>query len=246
MEGLLKVIFPFLSTTKNYDQVLRKLASFAFYEGYILTLMLRSVPRIDTFFTRMEVWGPIGKVLSLIPHHTGYNISGIVIGFAIAILTHMFQFHDRISDMVGIRRQFDRKNFLIPMAAHVGIRITPEKDKRLREQRDRLMQAVFYRYASSRDEAPLVDKHYIEHALNAWSWLWVFVEGAAYWSTAAIIAWWFGDARLALWLAFVAIIAVIIGIFQRLRLPGFARPQVEAILRDQKAANEVERVFRAL
>ena len=41
MEEVLDLVLPFLSTTKNYDEILKKLAGFAFYETYIITLLLR-------------------------------------------------------------------------------------------------------------------------------------------------------------------------------------------------------------
>jgi hypothetical protein len=246
MDDLIKVILPFFSTTKNYGQALRRLASFAFYEIYLLTLIMRSIPRVDSFFAGIEAWGPFGKVLGLIPNYTDYNISGIAIGFAVAIFTHMFQFHERISDVMGIRRQFDHKHILVPMAIQVGTAITPAKDKKLRQQRDKLMHAVFYKYASSRNKDSIVDQHDIEHALNAWSWLWVFVEGAVYWIITAIVALLMDDKHLAIILASGSFLAVVIATFQRLRLPGYARPQIETILNNQGANAEVRETFDAL
>jgi hypothetical protein len=170
---------PFLSP-KNYGEILNKLASFAFCETYFITLLLRANPRFDAFFTTIESWGPVGKVVGIIPHHEVLNLSGIVVAFVVAILTHTYQFHDRISDIFGIRSRFDRKSILIPLAHRVGSVVTKDKEAKIAQRRDELMHAVFYKYASSRDEHPLVDKHDIEHALNAWSWLWVFIEGVFY------------------------------------------------------------------
>jgi hypothetical protein len=180
MREFLDLMLPFFSTTKNYDDILRKLASFAFYETYVITLLLRSNPRFDAFFSAIESWGPVGKVVAVIPHHEVLNLSGIVIAFIVAILTHTFKFHDKISDVFGIRSRFDRKNILVPLAHRVGSRVTKDKETRIAQRRDELMRAVFYKYASSRAESPLVDKHDIEHALTAWSWLWAFIEGCVY------------------------------------------------------------------
>jgi hypothetical protein len=192
MKEVIDLVLPFFSTTKNYDDILRKLASFAFYETYIITLLLRANPRFDASFTAVESWGPVGKVVGIIPHHEVLNLSGIVIAFVVAILTHTYQFHDRISDVFGIRSRFDRKSILIPLAHLVGSVITNDKEAKIAQRRDELMHAVFYKYASSRAEHPLVDKHDIEHALNAWSWFWVFIEGAFYFGVGAFIAWWLG------------------------------------------------------
>ncbi|MEQ9449096.1 MAG: hypothetical protein RLN70_09360, partial [Rhodospirillaceae bacterium] len=83
MVDLIKLLLPFFHTPKSFGQVLTKLASFAFYETYIITLFLRSNPTLDTFFGRIESWGPIGKVVSIIPHHEALNLSGVVIAFSI-------------------------------------------------------------------------------------------------------------------------------------------------------------------
>jgi hypothetical protein len=131
MKEVIDLVLPFFSTTKNYDDILKKCASFAFYETYLITLLLRANPRFDAFFTGIESWGPIGRVIHIIPHYDVLNLSGIVIAFAVAILTHTFQFHDRISDVLGIRRRFDRKSILTPLAQRVGSPITKDKEAKI-------------------------------------------------------------------------------------------------------------------
>jgi hypothetical protein len=69
MGEVIKLILPFLSTTKNYAEVLTKLASFAWYETYFITLLLRSNWRVDSLFTTIETWGPIGRAIRIIPHY---------------------------------------------------------------------------------------------------------------------------------------------------------------------------------
>jgi hypothetical protein len=134
----------------------------------------------DAFFTSIESWGPIGKVVGIIPHHGVLNLSGLVIAFIVAALTHMFHFHDLISDVFGIRRRFDRKTILIPLAKRVGSAITKDKEAKIAQRRDELMHSVFYKYASSRANNPLVDKHDIEHALNQCG------VGSGYWSRLSV------------------------------------------------------------
>jgi hypothetical protein len=108
------------------------------------------------------------------------------------------------------------------------------------------MHAVFYKYASSRDNHPLVDKHDIEHALNAWSWLWVFAEGVFYFGVGAIIAWWFGSRNLAATFAIVSTALLVLAVVQCARLDRYARPQIDTIAADPTASHEVKRKFDAL
>jgi hypothetical protein len=108
------------------------------------------------------------------------------------------------------------------------------------------MHAVFYKYASSRDEHPLVDRHDIEHALYAWSWFWVFIEGVFYFSVGTIIAWWLDSCNLAAAFTIVSITFLVLALVQRFRLDSYARPQIDTIAADPTAAYDVKGKFDAL
>lgn len=246
MGEVVKLVLPFLVTPKNYGEMLTKLASFAFYEAYLITLLLRANPIAAAFFTTIESWGPIGKVVVIIPHHDVLNLAGIVIAFVLAVLTHTFQFHDRISDVFGIRRRFDRKSILIPLSQRVGSAVSEDKETKIGKHRDELMRAVFYRYASSRADKPLVDKHDIEHALNAWSWFWASVEAVAYFGVGAMSATLLGSPDLMRTFAMIAASFLIIALVQHMRLAGYARPQINSIAADPTAAFDVKNQFDAL
>jgi hypothetical protein len=185
-------------------------------------------------------------VLGIIPNYEVLNVSGFVIAFMVAILTHTFHFHDRISDVLGIRRRFDRKNILIPLAKRVGSVVTKDKEAKIAHRRHELMRLVFYKYASSRADNPLVDKHDIEHALNAWCGFWVFVEAAFYFGVAAIIGWWLGSSKLALTFTIVSIAFLIIAFMKRAGLGRYARSQIESIAADPTASYEIKKQFDAL
>ena len=185
-------------------------------------------------------------MVGIIPHHEVLNLSGVVIAFAAAVLTHMFQFHDRISDVLGIRRRFDRQHILVPLALRVGSVITKDKEAKIERHRDELMRAVFYKYATSRGDNLPVDKHDIEHALNAWSWFWVLVEAVAYFGVGAIIAWCLGSHDLAGDLAIISAALFLIAFLQCRRLARYAQPQIGSIANDPTAAYNVKRQFDAL
>ena len=106
--------------------------------------------------------------------------------------------------------------------------------------------AVFYKYASSRAEKPLVDKHDIEHALNAWSWFWVLVEAFCYFGVGAVLAWCLGSPNLALTFVAVSAVLLILAFAQRTRLGGYARPQIDTIAADPTASYDIKSRFDAL
>jgi hypothetical protein len=246
MGDVLKLIIPFYSMPKNYDEVLRRLASLAFYEIYLITLILRGNPHFDAFIKALESWGPVGKIVDLIPHHDVLDPAGFVIAVAMASLSYIFQLHDQISNVIGIRRRFDRDRILVPLAKRVGVLMTNDKKAKIANCRERLMRAVFYKYASSRSDKPLVDKHDIEQALSAWSWFWAFVEAVFYFAIGAVIAWWLGSSNLAQVFAGISIVSLVIAWAQYLRLGRYARPQVDSISADETAATYVKQQFDAL
>ncbi len=246
MGDIVKLIIPFFSTPVNYDDVLKRLASFAFYEIYLITLILRTNHHVDDFLRTLEGWGPVGKVVDIIPHHEVLDPAGLVIAIGMASLGYMFQLHDRVSDIIGIRRRFDCKHILIPLAKRVGSQITKEKELKIAKHRDELMRAVFYRYASSRSDKPLVDKHDIEHALGAWCWFWSFVEAILYFSIGALMAWWSGSKELARAFGIAVAVFFAIASVQRPRLNRYARPQIDSIAHDEIASAFVKQQFDAL
>ena len=246
MEAIAKLILPFFSTPKNYADVLTKLASFTFYQVYLITFLLRDNPIIEAAFTKAESWEPISKLVSKVPGYDTVNISGFVIAIILAVLTHIFHLHDRISDLLGLRRRFDLNEILLPLMKLVEFPVTDATREKLTQKRHEIMRKVFYKYASSGGGSTLVDKHDIEHALAARSWLWILVEGAFYFSVGALIAWWFGSNDLAAFFAFVVVTFICFAAIQRQRLGRYARPQVQAIASDPTARNSVKSVFDAL
>lgn len=86
MMDFVKLIIPIFYTTKNYEDILKRLAGFTFYETYLITLLLRNNSRVKDFFTSVESWGSVGDALRVIAHYDVLNIAGIVIARLICIL----------------------------------------------------------------------------------------------------------------------------------------------------------------
>lgn len=243
MGDLLNLFLPFVSTPRNYSDVLRKLAACVFYETYLITFFLRDIPAVHDAFRAAETYGRLGAFIKVIPHSDSLNIAGLVVAFGVALLTFVIQLHDRVSDLLGIRSSFDVNEILVPLAQKVGATL-PIKEITL--HRDRLMREVFYRYASSRSTEPLVDRHDIEHALGRWTWLWVLIETTVIFLVSAGIAGAFGSLQMGSWFLLVSLLAVFLALLQRRRLGSYARAEIEAIAADPAAAASVRNTFNAL
>jgi len=239
MGDILKAMVPIFAVPTNYNEVLKRLAGFLFYDTLIGTFLLRGIPDIDTFFHKIETHGAIGEALSTIPNYSKINLSGFAIALLVAGIGYWLQLHDRISDLFAIRCRFDESSILLPLAVMTGAKLSPTQLNALRINRNTIMQAVFYRYASSRADKPLVDKHNIEHALGAWSWYWAFLEAITVFSICGIIALYFWDLPLVSGFLVISAILWLLAMLQFRRLERYARPQVEAIATNAEAAAEV-------
>lgn len=95
-----------------------------------------------------------------------------------AVLWYLFSyfgaFHDQISNRFKIRHHFDFQYILIPMANEVGIALNAEQRKKVYEDRNELMDKVFYKYADSTE--PKISKHNIILALTNWALFWICIE----------------------------------------------------------------------
>lgn len=237
MTEALKFLLPVFSTSKTYGETLSKLAGFALYETYILTFILRRIPQVDEPLRLLE------RPFNL---DHAFNPAGIAIALCVALLSRAFKLHDRISDLLGIRRRFDVTHILLPLASKVGFQPNAKQIQAIRKKRSDLMRAVFYKYASSRADNPLVDKHDIEHAIDSWSWFWWPVEGIIFLLAAFLIALVFGYYGLASGFAVTSIVFSLIALGLYLNLKKLARPQVEAIAADGTAKSAVLAQFNAL
>jgi hypothetical protein len=224
-----------LAEVTDYHTMLNRIFWFTTASAVIGTVLLRSfVPNIDAALAyldvKIEVYG--------IKIPLGYVVPGLLIG----LLARIVRLHDRISDILGIRRRFDVTFILEPLARAVGI---SQKDvSNVKSRRSELMGAAFYRYASSRN--PQIDKHLICEALDWWSWYWVVVESGTVLSIVAIAlffakAWWAGGLVLA---TCVAAFCVALPFFKH-HCSRYADREVQEILSDSSRKDEVRKQMKS-
>jgi hypothetical protein len=158
----------FFKTVNTYGAMLNKLATANFFVGliafYFITTQSSTLHEIATRF-------------SLDISISGFKIpAGFLIPpLGLAIFFRIIKLHDRISYIFRLRAFYDWEYVLKPIRDAVG----SELDKKtVLSNRGRLMSKVFYRYASSRDDNPVVDKHLIEMILDQLTWYWMIIESS--------------------------------------------------------------------
>ena len=154
--------------------------------------------------------------------------------------------HNVISSALGIRRRFDMKYIVTPIAHKVGVTLSLEQRRRVEENRSEVMRSIFYRYASSTSEKALVDRHDIHHALDNWSYVWICIEGLFLAVIVLLISLWLGNTQIIIVSAvFIFIYFLFFFIFHS-RARVLIRPQVQAITQHISARNEIEKFLSAV
>src|SRR6266487_2912905 len=122
------------ATVGDYPAMLNKIAWWTFFTSLLATLLVRwRLPVIDaaleavSFGVKVPVAGNMFSLGSLIP------------AFTMALVSRVSKLHDRLSDLLGIRKRFDRQEILLPMAAASGATLTPDQLQKIDAHRNNLM-----------------------------------------------------------------------------------------------------------
>ncbi|HXW71719.1 MAG TPA: hypothetical protein VEK34_09795 [Methylocella sp.] len=228
-------------TVSDYPEMLRKLSAAAFSVTLGCVFFVRyRIAAIDQSLDALEKVAPQIEAL-----HIHIPFGTFIIAAVSAVLSESIKLHDKISDALGIRAEFDARWILIPMVLLSGSTMERNRFDRIASDRKRLMNDVFYKYASSGRKA-VIDKHLITQALTAWSWYWVCVESFVLLIPTAAVFMFFRDwgtasLALALMLALLVIMKV-----NRAEASKYAEAEVSAILADDCRRQAVKSVFDAL
>lgn len=236
-------IIPFFGRPNNYSEMLTKLAGFS-WECVLCISLMRRHEIFDSYLSSIEnefiTKDSIPENLQFLSPLT------LAISLAVAILFHFTQIHNQIQRLFCIRKRFDTKYILIPLANGVSIKLSNSKIESFHNQRRAVMQNIFYRYASSTKSDSLVDSHNIIHSLWRWTIYWALEEGALVFLTFSFISFLMGFESLYIGFFFTSIIFVIIMICMKPALVNGARAQLEQILDDKTAKARVRAEISAL
>jgi hypothetical protein len=226
-------------TVHNYSEMLNKIAVYTFAVSLAMVIFMRSQsPEVDRALSSMTFAIPVGG-LSL-------PLGTIVPAFVMAFISRVFKLHDRISDVLGIRRRFDRTEILLPMAVASGANLTVDQIDKFGAERGALMGKVFYKYASSDERKTQIDVHYVTMALDQWSWYWVILEALFVVGMGGLILTVVGRRGLGVIAAFVVLGGI--GLLQVIRstCAKYACDEMREILKVKGAQSAIRNAFNAL
>ncbi|WP_162943927.1 MULTISPECIES: hypothetical protein [unclassified Rhizobium] len=234
--------FPILSVN-NYSEMLTKLGWYTWGVSIFCIVMLRQFVRpmtelsdyIDSVFPK-EAADFLHLPISL--------IGVLALAILFALIAHAVKLHDRLSDLLRIRSEFDVNYVLYPLAIASGSTLSVAQFDKVRLSRKSLMGATFYAYVSS--TKPVIDSHTITQALTNWSWFWICLEAITLlFATATILAV-YGAWTPAALLLIACIVLLLLMRFFRLQSAAYAESQVAQVVRDETRRAAVAAEFNAL
>src|SRR5688572_2247889 len=122
-----------ISAPENYSQMLWKIAAgtgTVTFGSLWLLGKVDSVAHAFLFGADAERVDVLGISLPVVP---------ALITVGVAILTRAFKLHDRVSDVLGIRKRFDLREIIRPLTVESGLAWTTDIRDRAAAQRDKIM-----------------------------------------------------------------------------------------------------------
>lgn len=227
------------ATVGNYPAMLTKIATWTFFVSLGATAVLRlRLPAVE---------GALGFFSFAIPvAGIEFPVGTLVPAFAMALISRVAKLHDRLSDLTGIRRRFDRQEILLPLASASGAELTLDQLGRLDANRNNLMGQAFYRFVSSDSSKSKIDTHYVTMALDQWSWYWVVLEALFVVGVAGGVLYVFGDYRLGGLAAWIILGGTALLQWIRSSCSEYAADEIREILKVDGARTAIRSAFGAL
>lgn len=155
------------SNPKDYNEMVEKISKSVFF----ITLFLVFIFSIsNTDFYNFLISISFGVEYNF--NEVKFSVALFYIPLIIGIIENIFKLHDKVSDIFGIRKRFNRKvivNEFLNLLS-IDFKLVDIDDKKIQE----IMSIVFYKYTSS--TSPEIDSHYIHLALGSWCWFWIFLD----------------------------------------------------------------------
>lgn len=227
--------------SKSYEDMLNKIGIFTW--GFLIVswyLIILSFPEFNQYINKfIKESFEIKSSITILGFELPFSF---VIPTAISIICRIIKLHDRVSDIMDIRLNYDCYNILAPLVEGSGSSI--RSLKKIKENRTDLMGKTFYKYAGY--ISPVIDEHLINMALDSLCWYWIIVEGLVVTLTTFIICIFSSKLDIIRMLFLIIIILIIACLGLRNACRKRTSLEVNAILDDVTRKNEIKAVFDAL
>ncbi|MBI1822328.1 MAG: hypothetical protein HY036_02125 [Nitrospirae bacterium] len=159
-----------IGQSESYSEILERVFVTTLAVGFFCTILLANADStfhdlLETISTKVD-FGPLKDI----------KVLYVVVPLVLAGISRLILLHDKISNILGLRKRFDTNHILFPMADQSGYTLTDAFKQRLTANRKEAMSDIFYRYASFIN--PVIDRQLVRTAADNWGWLWSAVEAS--------------------------------------------------------------------
>jgi hypothetical protein len=223
---------------ETYSDILQRTFWCTFFFGLCCTALLAyASPEVKVLLHAIDLESELGPV-------KGLKLLYVIVPGCLAVASRVIKLHDRISDLLGLRRTVDVQWILLPLARGVTTDVDDARVLSIRLQRRKAMYEVFYPYVSLPDAR--IDRQLVRTALDNFGWLWVIVEAMTILALSTLSLIGMGAMRVAL--AGFALLAVLLLVAwgQWLTCRRSTSDEVAAILADDARKGSIRRYFLSI
>ena len=164
----------------------------------------------------------------------------VFIAVIVAFVSRIFKIHDRISDVLSIRKNYDINNIILPLANKVGIHTSASYTKKLVIKRSEVMNNIFYKYASSTKESCQIDQHLVIQAMSQLTALWISIEFIFWFSIVTLVLLITGYYRISIFLLTIDIFLIFISWILYILCKKYTKQEIDAIIDNDKIKDNIK------
>lgn len=223
----------------DYSAILNRIAIATFFVCVIMMLILRAnICVFDNYLAKFE---PSFKVPV---NGIDFPVLTVIIPFIIAFFSRWIKLHDRISDILKIRENFDVNRIMKVTATRIGYSSIPIN--LLIENRREIMRLTFYKYTSGKKGEELISRHSIELALDQWMWFWIALEASPFIILAILVLLFTGNIEISIILLMFECLVIVFLIYSYRISAKYASDEINQILEKAEYKSEVEKIYNDL
>ena len=217
----------------NYGKMIEKISKTAFMFSLLLLYCISCVNNEFKDFMETISFGATYEIFGV-----ELNLALFYLPIIMGVLEHVFKIHDKVSDLLKIRKTYDKYVIINGLIKKTNSNVSIKKCKG--KLISKLMSKTFYQFASSTD--PKIDSHYVTMALNEWCWFWIVLD-------TGLLLLVLGIVFLALnwsWINFmfvvIGVVVILVFLFLiLLQTIQYTKKEISAILDDSKRFESVKK-----
>ena len=151
----------------NYGKMIEKISKTVFMFSLLLLYCISCVNNEFKDFMETISFGATYEIFGV-----ELNLALFYLPIIMGVLEHVFKIHDKVSDLLKIRKTYDKYVIINGLIKKTNSNVSIKKCKG--KLISKLMSKTFYQFASSTD--PKIDSHYVTMALNEWCWFWIMLD----------------------------------------------------------------------